>query len=138
MRNDDGLGLCLIESLNKKISKDCIEEKNVVLVNSGSVPENFSGLIIKEDPSHIIIVDAVLMDREPGSIRIIDNEEIANFSFSTHSISLSVFIKYLKSKIDFDIVVIGIQPESMDFGDVISNTVQKTIFKLEKLLINLL
>jgi len=132
------LGPCFAESLNKKISKKLIEEKKIVIVNSGSVPENFSGLIIRENPSHIIIIDAVLMDRKPGSIKLINSEEIANFSYSTHSISLSVFIKYLKSKIDFNIILLGVQPESMDFGDVISNSVQKSIFKLEKIIMNTL
>ncbi|KZX13510.1 hydrogenase maturation peptidase HycI [Methanobrevibacter filiformis] len=136
LRGDDSLGPYFIESIGSKLSLDFFEKWNIVLVNAGSVPENFTGLIIKEKPSHILIVDAILMDDVPGFIKLITKEQIANYSPSTHSMSLSVIIKYLESKIDFNILLVGIQPETMGFAEDISSVVLNSISTLEELFIS--
>ena len=77
MRGDDGLGSVLAQELSK------LKGKNITIFDGKTVPENFTGAIKRETPSHIIILDAVEMDELPG--QLVFKEEIANYSISTHA-----------------------------------------------------
>lgn len=104
-------------------------EKNdeVVVFDGGTVPENYTGQIRKEKPTHIILVDAVEMKNEPGYIRVVKKDEIVNYNISTHAMPVSFLIKFMENTIDADIILIGIQPEKMDLGEGISKKVEKSI-----------
>jgi hydrogenase 3 maturation protease len=120
LKGDDGLGPFIINKLEN------INNPNLVLINASTVPENFTGLIKKEKPSHIIIIDATLMDKKPGSIGIFTKDEFKNINISTHSMSLSYLIKYLEKDNLFKILFIGIQAENLDFSDSLSSSVQRS------------
>lgn len=96
-------------------------------MDGGTVPENYTGLIRKENPTHIILVDAVEMKKEPGYIRIVKKDEILNYNISTHAMPVSFLIKFMETTIDADIILIGIQPEKMNLGEGISEEVEKSI-----------
>lgn len=113
---DEGLDSYLNE-LNVDVNESLIERLNkTFLINGGSVPENFTGLIKKCDPSHIILIDASLMKKEAGEINIVNKDNIVDISISTHSMSLSYLIKYLELEKDYNILFIGIEPEKMDLS----------------------
>ena len=80
----------------RKLSKFSDKRDDVIVFDGGTVPENYTGLIRKENPSHIILVDAVDMKKEPGYIRVVMKEEIANYNISTHAMPISFLIKYIK------------------------------------------
>lgn len=113
LKCDDGIGPFIINKL-KELD---IENEGLLLIDAETVPENFTGKIRKENPSHIILIDACLMDSNPGDIKIVDHEDFANIGISTHSMSLSFFVKYLQQDNDFKIIFVGIEPESMDYSD---------------------
>ncbi len=85
-----------------------------MLINAKTVPENFTGKIRKENPSHIILVDACLMGLNPGDYKIVNKDDFADIGISTHSMSLSYFVKFLNHD---NILFIGIEPESLDLID---------------------
>ncbi|MCS3921700.1 hydrogenase 3 maturation protease [Methanococcus voltae PS] len=148
LKGDDGFGVELVrflrryyvrklhlqdEIINEDIDKyeneaenetDYIEvfkiKDNLVLLDSGVVPENFTDLIKAEKPSKIVIVDAALMHKEFGTIDLIDENQLATVGFSTHALPLSVLIKYVKSNIDTDISIVGFEPYSLEFGNTLS------------------
>jgi hydrogenase 3 maturation protease len=114
LKCDDGIGPYIIKRLQEQI----VENKDRLLfIDAQTVPENFTGKIRKENPTHLIIVDACLMGGEPGDMKIVDNDDFAQIGISTHSMSLAFFVKYLKQDTDFQIIFVGIEPESMDFAD---------------------
>lgn len=113
IRGDDGLGQYIVNKLDKKINND-----NIEIINAKTVPENFTGKIRSIDPSHVLIVDAVIMDEKPGTIRLVKKEEVSSVSISTHSMSLSYLVKYLELKKPYNILFIGIQPENMNLGEI--------------------
>ena len=127
LRGDDSLGPFIINELEKDIN-DC---ENIILINGGSAPENFTGLIKKENPSHIMIIDAALMDSKPGTIKFINKEHIANINASTHSMSLSFLVKYLEKDIDFKFLFVGIEPLTMDLGEDLSEEVLNSVESLK-------
>lgn len=85
-----------------------------MLINAKTVPENFTGKIRKENPSHIILVDACLMGLNPGDYKIVNKDDFSDIGISTHSMSLSYFVKFLNHD---NILFIGIEPESLDLID---------------------
>lgn len=113
LKSDDGVGPYII----KKLKEENIENKNLIFLDAETVPENFTGKIRKEKPTHLIIVDACLMDSHPGDMQIVNKYEFANIGISTHSMSLSFFVRYLEKDTEFRIIFVGIEPESMDYAD---------------------
>ena len=122
LKSDDGVGPFIIN----KLKDENIENENFLFIDAETVPENFTGKIRKENPTHLIIVDACLMDAQPGDMQIVNKYEFANIGISTHSMSLSFFVKYLEKDTDFKIIFVGIEPETMDWGVRPTPIVEKT------------
>ncbi len=122
LKSDDGVGPFIIN----KLLDENIENDNLMFINAETVPENFTGKIRKENPSHVVIVDACLMGADPGQIKIVDKDDFINIGISTHSMSLSYFVKYLQQDNDFEIIFVGIEPETMDWGENPTASVEKT------------
>lgn len=129
LRQDDGFGSYFVRLFSEAKSE------KVSLIDTGTVPESFTGKIKKEKPSHIIILDAVFMNRNPGEIAIINKDQIANLNLTTHSMSLRTFIKYLEVFNSFEIILIGVQPKFMNFGMELSDEVLETSQYLKNILL---
>ena len=123
LKCDDGIGPYIIKKLKEE---DIESNEKLLFIDAETVPENFTGKIRKERPTHLIIVDACLMGGEPGDIKIVDKNDFANIGISTHSMSLSFFVKYLEKGNDFRIIFVGIEPESMDYAESPTPKVEKT------------
>ena len=122
LKSDDGVGPFVV----KKLKEQNIENDNLLFIDAKTVPENFTGKIRKENPTHLIIVDACLMNLNPGDIKIVEKHEFANIGISTHSMSLSFFVRYLEKDTDIRIIFVGIEPETMDWGAKPTSEVEKS------------
>lgn len=125
LKCDDGVGPFVI----KKLEEENIENNNLMFINAETVPENFTGKLRKENPTHIIIVDACLMDGQPGDMKIVNKYDFSNIGISTHSMSLSFFVRYLEKDNDFRIIFVGIEPESMDYSENLTENVEKAAYE---------
>ena len=133
-RLDEGLDSYFNE-LNVDVNESLVERlNNTFLINGGSVPENFTGLIKKCNPSHVILIDASLMNLDAGEINIVNKDNIVDISISTHSMSLAYLIKYLQLEKEYNILFIGIEPEIMDLSFELSDNVKESSDMLIKLL----
>lgn len=130
LKTDDGVGPFII---NRLLAEN-IEKDSLLFIDAQTVPENFTGKIRKENPTHVIIVDACLMGCQPGEIKIVDKDDFASIGISTHSMSLSYFVKYLEKDTDFNVIFIGIEPETMDWGDNPTENVEKTAYEFIEIL----
>ena len=91
---------------------DLLKSTTVDVLDCGTTPENYTSLVKKHDPEHLIIIDAVEMGLFPGEIRIVPKEKIGVMTISTHGIPISVLIEYLEQYVK-NIIFIGIQPKTM-------------------------
>ncbi len=121
LRGDDAAGVEVVRLLKKR------EKTNDILIDAGTVPENYLGKISKINPDVIILIDAADMEQPPGTVRELNSEDLGSFSFSTHSGSLSLVIDFLKQETKADIYLIGIQPENRSIGAEMSNKVRQAI-----------
>ena len=101
---DDGIGPYIADHLKPN--------NQLTIINSGTIPENYTSLIKQHKPDHLIIIDAVDMHLPAGEIRIRQKNKISELCISTHGIPLSLLINYLQQTIK-TITLIGIQPKTM-------------------------
>jgi len=133
LRGDDAAGLLVISRLKRK------RIKNAILLDCGTIPENFTGIIKRLNPTHIIFFDAVEMGKGPGTYAVIDEEEICGGSISTHRQSLRILFRILREGIpDVKIMLIGVQPKSTEFGKRLSRPVDKGVKSIVDLLVKVL
>jgi len=146
LKSDDGFGVYVVETLVKNYSNTHCElnlEKEVnsvneklVLMNCGVVPENFTDVLKRESPDRIIMIDAALMHQTPGTLRVVESDEISETGFSTHALPLTIIIKYIKTYIDTQILIIGIEPTDLTFGEPLSGIIKEKAEEFSKVLIN--
>jgi hydrogenase 3 maturation protease len=123
LRGDDGLGPVFVERLKSQVGVPCI--------NAGNAFENYLGVIIRERPETVLLVDAVHLDKDPGEFAIVDPARIEHGGLSTHDVSPSLFLNFLVEEIKCSVFLLGIQPERIALGTGISQTVRETLRILE-------
>ena len=124
MRGDDAAGVEVIRLLKER------KKTNAVLIDAGTVPENYLNKISETDPEIIILIDAADMGQPPGTVLELESKDLGCFSFSTHSGSLSLVIDYLKQETKADIRLIGIQTWKRDIGAKMTKQVCQAINQL--------
>ena len=123
---DDAIGPYVADRLKEKIN-------DFIVLDCGTVPENFTSVVKRYKPRNLIIIDAVEMGLIPGETRIVPKGKIGTMHISTHGIPISILITYLEEYVE-NIFFIGIQPEKM-FGE-LSKNVQNSGEKLVEFIKN--
>lgn len=121
---DDAAGILVAKALEKH------QGRKLKVFLGYSAPENLTGEIIKFKPSHIVIVDSADFKKEAGYTAIIDLKDIGGTSFSTHRLPTKIIADYLVQSCGAKIVIIGIQPKTLDFGRPPSMLIKKVVRKL--------
>lgn len=128
LRSDDAAGLLVAE----KLQKSKIPKLKVFL--GATAPENLTGEIIKYKPSHIIIIDSAEMNQKPGTALLINPEEAGGISFSSHTLPIKMMVDYLSESLKSEILIIGIQPKTLMFGENVSKEVMGSVKKISNLI----
>jgi len=111
MRGDDGVGVKLIELLEE------MGLTGVMLLNTETVPEAFTGKVESYEPTHVLLLDAANFGGQPGETKLIDSEHIGGHAISTHSLPLSIFIGYIEKSLGITVLLLGVQPKTVTFGE---------------------
>jgi hydrogenase 3 maturation protease len=135
LRADDAAGELVVRQVQKKLKKP---SHPTAFFLTATAPENFTGEIKNFRPDCVIIIDCAELKKKPGTIEIISSRKIAGESFSTHRIPTNVMADYLKISLKCKVIIIGIQPKSIDFDKPISKEVQASVKKLAEILTQLL
>ncbi len=130
LRGDDAFGPLVVDALES-------QNKEILLLDCGSAPENFIGKVMQASPEKIIIVDAFDMKQKPGTICRIDLKKIQNTSYSTHNAPLSMFVEAFKDS-RAEVLIIGFQPETIEFGREVSPETKIAIKKAKAMIKNLI
>lgn len=109
MMGDDGAGPLLAEKCQ------LAPQGYWIVIDGGSAPENDVVAIRELSPELLLIVDATDMGLNPGDIRIIDPDDIAEmFMMTTHNMPLNYLVDQLKEDVG-EVVFLGIQPDIVGF-----------------------
>lgn len=126
IRGDDEAGILTVNYLDGILKKiDGTSKINIRLFWGGTAPENLSGQIRNYSPTHLLFIDAVDAEKNPGEVVFFSTqEEISGFSFSTHRLPLFLLAEYLNNSIGCKVLCLGIQPKSINFGDTVCDPVR--------------
>lgn len=123
-RGDDGIG-CKVARL--------LQEQGLKAIDAEMVPENFLGVIARENPRRVLLVDACDFGGVAGEFRIFAADELdrLNFSgFSTHTLPLNMLAKLISSLCGARVWLLGVQPESVAGGEKLSPIVEAALPKI--------
>jgi hydrogenase 3 maturation protease len=131
---DDSLGFQAARKLKRALSN--ISKVEVLAV--GVAPENFTGLLRKLSPSHVVLIDAAEMGEIAGKIELIEPHRIEKRMPSTHTMPLYMLAEYLEHELGARVLILGIQPESLSFGTAVSREVRVSVDRLARLLVEII
>ncbi len=119
LRGDDAVGIEILKALRRKVPE------NVKLFECEMVPENFLSELEMFKPSHVLMIDAAYFEAESGEARLIPPEKIPGTALSTHAMPLSLFAEILRGNLKAKVVLLGIQPEKVEFGEDLTPRLRK-------------
>jgi hydrogenase maturation protease HycI len=117
---DDAVGVWLAGRLNTLAAGN----EKLLAIQGGPAPENFTGVLRKFKPDLVLLVDAALMDLEPGMIGWLDWRDTSGFSASTHTLPLNIMASYITMEFNCEVALLGIQPAQTKVGAPLSSEVQ--------------
>lgn len=132
MRGDDAIGMEIVKLLKGRVPK------KVKLLECQIVPENFIGEIERFTPTHILLIDAAQLEAQPGEARLVSPDRILGMALSTHAIPLSILAEVFQNSISAKVMILGVQPKNIDFGEGLTPELQKASKKIADLLIRVL
>ncbi len=132
-RKDDFIGVKIVKKMRGKTSK------YVYLIEAETIPESYMQQIQSFEPTHILIIDAGIIRKPPGTIQLVDPKQlIRKTSISTHTLPLRIFCDYLTETTNAKIGILVIQPLDTSFGEKLTPQIEKAGFNLTKILLKLL
>ena len=114
LKSDDGVGVIICRQILET-------DHNLALTVEVSI-ENYIGKINSLDPQAIMILDCMEMGSPPGTSRLFTLDHVEDITFNTHNISLARLGEFF----NYPTSILGIQPQSTEFGEKLSPPVQKT------------
>ena len=132
-RRDDFVGVEIVRNLQNKVSE------SVYLIEAETVPESFIAPITKFKPTHILIIDAGIINKEPGTPKLADTKQLMRkTSLSTHTLPLRIFCDYLTETTGAKIALLVIQPKDTSFGEGLTPKLRETATNLTSSLLTIL
>ena len=126
LRGDDAAGVLVAKQL-LRLRRAIKGPGRLTIFMGATAPENLTGEIKRFNPSHLIIVDSADLGKPAGTVRLITPDKAGGISFCTHQLPLKIMVDYLQSAIGCEIMIIGIQPEKIEFGVSVSKKIQASV-----------
>ncbi len=120
--SDDGVGVYISQRLK--------EQGNIKILTVEVSIENYIKKINDFKASTIILLDSANFSREPGYACLLPVSKVLDFTTTTHNISLKNVSKFFTA----NVLVLGIQPQSVSFGEKLSEPVKKVADKIIRLI----
>ncbi len=122
MRSDDAVGMLTARMLQESGQLP----GTIDVIEGGTLGLDLLGML--DNTSHLLVLDAVDFGAVPGTQRSFRGEELARLptSKSVHLLGLSDLINamVLMDAPSMEIVLLGVQPESTDWGTVLTPKVE--------------
>ena len=120
LSRDDGVGPVVAQAL---------ADTEWIAIDCGTSLENATGIVSREHPDLLVIVDAAMMGKKPGAFFLLPIDATDQMLASTHGLPLPFVLGRIKSSAKRT-VLIGIQPEDVSLGEGLSASVESSAKKL--------
>lgn len=128
LQGDDAIGPTLVDLLRGRIE--------ATLINGSEVPENYLSSICAAQPEVVLIVVALELSAEPGSMAVLDADRLRAIENFTRNPGLAFLVVMIQDRTEAEVIVVGIQPEDTAFASAMSPSVHQTLHSLEEMLVS--
>jgi hydrogenase maturation protease HycI len=128
LQGDDAIGPNLVDLLHGRI--------DATLVYGGEVPENYISSIRAAQPEVVLIVVALELGAQPGSMAVLDADRLRAIENFTRNPGLAFLAVMIQDGTGAEVILVGIQPEATAFASEMSVPVHQTMQNLEDMLVN--
>ena len=125
--SDEGAGLHVLQALNETHP----EKEDITYLDGGTLSFTLAGAV--EDADNLIVIDAAELKSKPGTVNCMVNEQMDQFlgscKRSVHEIGLLdlLDISRLTETLPENRALIGIQPDVIDWGDSLTDEVERAV-----------
>ena len=143
LNGDDAAGVLAARRLNEKVTASSRKPtgegasntgksgaENVLVLEGGLAPENFTGVLRRFHPDLLLLIDAVWFGSRPGAIILLDGAQATGVGASTHLQPLSNLSQFLVEEMGCEVQILGIQAQQLDFDRPLSPPVRRAIRSL--------
>lgn len=127
LRSDDGVGPYIAKQVRTPGNK-------TVILDAGDKPENIIYKAVEVKPARTVIIDAADFGGAAGDVRLIPGDSIPGNILSTHGFPMSIVSKVILEDTGSSVFFIGIQQDSVAFGEGLSPEVKKSAHEIIGLL----
>jgi len=127
-RGDDAAGSLVAQQLSDlwhgHLGHDA---PGVRVIDAQEVPENYLRQVVGEGPDTVVLIDSVDLKSAPGSVALLDKDQVAGYWPSTHRVPLTLLMDYLERETHARICLIAIQPRQTGFLQPMSAEVSSSV-----------
>jgi hydrogenase 3 maturation protease len=102
----------------------------VRVIDAQEVPENYMQQVVDERPDTVVLIDSVDLESSPGSVALLDKDQMAGYMPSTHRMPLTLLMDYLERETHARIFLIAIQPRHTAFMQPMSGEVHASVVSI--------
>jgi len=126
LRGDDAAG--------SMVARRIAAPPGVSVIDAQEVPENYFSLVADRQPGTVVLIDSIDMDSAPGSVALLEQDQIAGYCPSTHRVPLSLLMSVLERTTEARVFAIGIQPAHTEFLEAMSDAVAESVARVAGML----
>jgi len=104
------------------------------VIDAQDVPEHYLCLVVHPQPDIVVLIDSVELDSAPGSVALLEKDQLAGYWPSTHRVPISLLMHCLERETNARIFLIAIQPRQTVFLGPISEEVHASVALIAKVL----
>ncbi len=131
LRADDAVGLIVVRLLKPSSTT------RLRVFEGHMTPDAFIGPACAAHPTHVVIIDAAELGKNPGSWQILSLDEVEEGLFTTHAIPAVEVAAEIMRRCDAAVVFLGIQPKSRDISLGLSRECQRAAEEIAQVIQNI-
>lgn len=117
LRGDDGVGCRVAELLIEGRRTGARALRNgVAVLNVEDVLENYLGDVAAAHPDVVLMVDAADVGGAPGDAALVEESALKDAPCATHRTPLGVTASVIRQRTGAEVLVLTVQPASLDWG----------------------
>jgi hydrogenase maturation protease len=121
---DDAAGPVLVDVLR--------DRTDLVLLDAGSYPQNYLGVIARQNPDSVIFVDGAELGLSPGDIRILGIHDVTDLGAGSHGFPLTVLMSQTTLMTHADVCLLAIQVATLQRGAALSKPVASAVREIAR------
>jgi hydrogenase 3 maturation protease len=118
-RGDDAAGSLVARKVREVLGQNAIDAQDV--------PENYLCQVVDLQPDTVVLIDSVDLSAAPGTVALLDKEQMVAYWPGTHRVPISLLMNYLEQQTRARVMLIAIQPYQTSFLQAITPAVLSSV-----------